>query len=439
MRILVLSNTAWDNQNSFGGSFSNIFSGIQGLQIANIYCRYGNPNNTVASEYFQITEKSLLRNLKSSSYPSGKRVLVDEAGMQLNAHEQATFDTARKKRWKIFFWLRDFIWLVGRWRSPQLQAFIDDFKPDLIFQPVYYSNYLLRIAQYLKAYTGVPMVGYISDDCYTLRQFNLSPLYWLDRLHKRKKVKKVIRQCELLYVISEIQKQDYEKAFGVPCKILTKSADFSGEPPVKTQYNSPLQLVFTGNIGTNRWKSLAIIAEALEQINQNGVRAQLRIYTATPLTAKMEKALKKGDSSFIMGSVPANEVPKIQEAADILVHVEALDLKNRLAVRQSFSTKLVDYFKAARPILAVGPREVASIDHLIRNDCALNGETVEEVRSALESVLENRGKLDELSKKAYACGKRNHNAELMHHMLQTDLETIARRVEFEDFADKRSQ
>mgnify|MGYP005763148779 FL=1 len=114
-------------------------------------------------------------------------------------------------------------------------------------------------------------------------------------------------------------------------------------------------------------------------------------------------------------------------------------MKNRLAVRQSFSTKLVDYFKAARPILAVGPREVASIDHLIRNDCALTGEMVEEVRSALESVLENRGKLDELSKKAYACGKRNHNAELMHHMLQTDLETIARRVEFEDFADKRSQ
>ena len=195
---------------------------------------------------------------------------------------------------------------------------------------------------------------------------------------------------------------------------------------MKTQYNSPLQLVFTGNIGTNRWKSLAIIAEALEQINQNGVRAQLRIYTATPLTAKMEKALKKGDSSFIMGSVPANEVPKIQEAADILVHVEALDLKNRLAVRQSFSTKLVDYFKAARPILAVGLREVASIDHLIRDDCALTGETVEEVRSALESVLENRGKLDELSKKAYACGKRNHNTVTMHQMLQTDLERIVK-------------
>lgn len=426
MRILVLSNTAWDNQNSFGGSFSNIFSGIQGLQIANIYCRYGNPNNTVASEYFQITEKSLLRNLKSSSYPSGKRVLVDEAGMQLNAHEQATFDTARKKRWKIFFWLRDFIWLVGRWRSPQLQAFIDDFKPDLIFQPVYYSNYLLRIAQYLKAYTGVPMVGYISDDCYTLRQFNLSPLYWLDRLHKRKKVKKVIRQCELLYVISEIQKQDYEKAFGVPCKILTKSADFSGEPPVKTQYNSPLQLVFTGNIGTNRWKSLAMIAKALERINANGVRAQLRIYTATPLTEKMHQSLHSGKNSYIMGSIPASEVPRIQSNADMLVHVEALDLKNRLALRQSLSTKLVDYFKAARPILAVGPHEVASMDHLIRNDCALICQTVAEVQRALESVLDNPDKLNDLSKKAFACGKRNHNTVTMHQMLQTDLERIVK-------------
>ena len=425
MRILILSNTAWDNQNSFGSSFSNILEDMQGIQIANIYCRYGNPNNSVADYYFQITEKSLLKNLKTKSIPSGKQVFAAGQGtIQLSDREQTTFDTARKKRWQILFWARDLIWLVGRWCSPQLRAFIDDFKPDLIFQPVYYSNYLTRMALFLKKYTNAPMVGYISDDCYTLRQFSLSPLYWLDRLHKRKKVKKVIQQSELLYVISEIQKRDYEKIFGVPCKVLTKSADFSGDPPVKSQYHTPLQIVFTGNIGTNRWKSLAMIARALQTINRNGVRAQLRIYTATPLTDKMRAALDIDGSSFLMGPVPASEIPRIQSDADMLVHVEALDLKNRLAVRQSFSTKLVDYFKAARPILAVGPHDVASIAHLIENDCALVAETVEQIEAALEAVLADSGKLDDFSEKAYACGRAHHDKAVMQQMLQADLNRV---------------
>ena len=427
MRILILSNTAWDNQNSFGSSFSSIFEDMQGIQIANIYCRYGNPNNSVADYYFQITEKSLLKNLKTKSIPSGKQVFAAGQGtIQLSDREQTTFDTARKKRWQILFWARDLIWLVGRWCSPQLRAFIDDFKPDLIFQPVYYSNYLTRMALFLKKYTNAPMVGYISDDCYTLRQFSLSPLYWLDRLHKRKKVKKVIQQCELLYVISEIQKRDYEKIFGVPCKVLTKSADFSGDPPVKSQYHTPLQIVFTGNIGTNRWKSLAMIAKALQAINQNGVRAQLRIYTGTPLTDQMQAALEIPGTSFLMGSAPASEIPKIQADADMLVHVEALDLKNRLAVRQSFSTKLVDYFKAARPILAVGPHDVASIAHLIENDCALVAETVKQIEAALEAVLADSDKLNDFSEKAYACGRAHHDKAVMQQMLQADLNRVVR-------------
>ena len=84
----------------------------------------------------------------------------------------------------------------------------DDFKPDIIFQPIYYSNYILRTALFIKEYTGVPMIGYISDDCYTLKQFRLSPLYWIDRFHKRRKVKKVFLSCEFVYVISDIQKTE---------------------------------------------------------------------------------------------------------------------------------------------------------------------------------------------------------------------------------------
>lgn len=424
MKILFISMSPIQKGVSIGNTFLNVFEDFPDVQFFSVYTKNGYPDSSI-ERAFQITDKQLLKRLLHRTKTVG-RTVPERDGQENAPAEDKMVTFARKKRYIPMFWAQSLLWLPPYWKSEALHTFLDEVQPDLLFTILSDSVPLNKLIWHIQGYLQKPLVVYAWDNNYTLQLGLTSPLVFLNRCINRHYMRKTVQKAEQLYVISEIQKQDYEKAFGVSCKILTKSADFSGEPPVKTQYNSPLQLVFTGNIGTNRWKSLAIIAEALEQINQNGVRAQLRIYTATPLTAKMEKALKKGDSSFIMGSVPANEVPKIQEAADILVHVEALDLKNRLAVRQSFSTKLVDYFKAARPILAVGLREVASIDHLIRDDCALTGETVEEVRSALESVLENRGKLDELSKKAYACGKRNHNTVTMHQMLQTDLERIVK-------------
>lgn len=426
MRILVISDTPWSKENSFGNSFSNIFEGIPDLEFADIACRTVTDLDPIVSACFEISEKSLLKNLQDKRSPSGKKIDIEALKRRTKSAEESNVKTfARKKRWIVLFWARDLIWKLGHWKSKELLDFIDDFKPDLIFQPVYYSSYLNDIACFIQAYTNVPMLGYISDDNYTLRQFSLSPLYWIDRLYKRKKVKKTIEKCKILYVISDIQKQDYEKVFTPPCKVLTKCADFSEPPQLKAEYHSPLQIVFTGNIGSSRWKSLAIIANALKTVNADGVKAQLRIYTATPLTEKMKKALEIPDTSFLMGTVPASAIPQIQSEADMLVHVEGLDLKNRLLVRQSFSTKLVDYFKSARPILAVGPYDVASMAHLMENDCALTAQNADDLAEKLNSVLCDRRILAELAEKAYACGKRYHDQTQMRAMLKADLAAVA--------------
>lgn len=425
MRIIVLSSIAWADDNCFGSSFSNFFQGIDNLEIANISCRAGYPTGRQVKRYYQITEKTLISNLKNKENPSGREILCgSEHGCYEQQDDLKLRKIGQKKRWQILLWARDLIWAVGRWKSPELQKFIDDFAPDLIFQPIYFSGYLNDIAQYIKEHTMAPMIGYISDDCYTLKQFSVSPLYWIDRLYKRQKVKKTIEMCELLYVISDIQKEEYEKCFSTRCKILTKSADFYLEPELKKGYNHPLQLVYTGNIGTNRWKSLEMIADVLENINRDGIQVQLRIYTATPLTRRMEKVLNRGASSVVMGSVPASEVSEIQRNADMLVHVEALDLKNRLKVRQSFSTKIVDYLKMGRPILAVGPKNVASIDHLIRNDCAVAANRKTELERKLCSLLENPSELNRIAVNAYACGRKYHDKQDIQEMLLQDMKAV---------------
>lgn len=424
MKVLVLSATPWANDNSFGLSYSNIFDGIDDLRFASIYCSYGQPSNQFDMCSFQITLKTLIANLKNYDIPSGKIVELNKSnGTERNIKEQNAFDTARKLRWQVLFWARDFIWKIGRWNSPEFRKFLDDFKPDLIFQPVYFSSYLSDIALFIKNYTGAPMVGYISDDNYTLRQFRFSPLYWIDRLYKRRKVKKVIENCDILYVISQIQKEEYEKIFTPTCKILTKCADFSAPAPEWAVPEGKIKMLYTGNLGQGRWKSLALISDAIEKLNSEGNDIELNIYSATPLTEKMKNALSKNGSN-IHPPVDYETVQALQREADVLVHIEGLSLKSRLSVHQSFSTKLVDYFYMGKCIFAVGKDDEASIKHLIDNDAAMVAQSAPEVYENLKALCENREQIVDYGKKAYECGAKHHDKTTMQTMLEKDLKAF---------------
>lgn len=420
MRILVLSNTAWNNNNSFGNSFSNIFDGIHDIEIASVFCRQEKPNNMIVSRYFQITEKSLIRNLLDKKKPSGKEIYVDTSET-MTSGETKVFDYARKRRWHVMFWARDFVWKIGRWKSKELVEFIDDFNPDLLFMPIYYSSYLNDIVAFIKKHTNKPMLGYISDDCYTLRQFSLSPFYWIDRLYKRQKVKKSIDLCEILYVISDIQKKEYDKCFNKDCKLLWKINDFF-ESPAYTGCNDPVKLVYTGNIGTGRYKQLALIGQQLLEINKDKKLMELDIYTHTPMSKKMKKSLDL-PSINLKGGISSLEVDRVQNDADILVHVESFDLKNRLAVHQSFSTKIVDYLHKGKCILAIGPQDVASIDYLSKYDAALVSTNSNELKNTLRSIIDNKELLKMYGEKAWLCGKNNHQKTVFQKMLRTDFES----------------
>ena len=150
----------------------------------------------------------------------------------------------------------------------------------------------------------------------------------------------------------------------------------------------------------------------------------MRIYTATPVTNEMRECLQIEGSSYLMGSVAASEVERLQKESDVLVHVESLDRKNEAALKHSLSTKLVDYFKVARPILAVGPRGVASIEHLRENNCALLAETEEELFEKLKPLVDDYERLHILAKNAYECGRKNHDETTMKQMLERDMRQL---------------
>lgn len=421
MRLLVLSRSAWRNDNSTGRTLSDIMSAFPEAEIYGLSMREQVMQNNICKGNFIISEKQMIKHLLGKGQVGKRENIITNDTI---SGERNIYDNTKAKSRILLWYLREFLWSIGGWRNKNLKKYIEEVNPDIIFSPIFPGCYPQKLLLYIKKISKAKVAVFHMDDNYTLKRYSWSPLFWIYRFWMRKWVKKSTNCADVVYVISELQKREYEKSFGRDCKLLTKAADFTIEPKIKTTYNKPLNLIYTGNIELNRWKSLSHIANVLEKVNANGTKAQLKIYSGNTLTEKTELALNRGNSSFFMGSVPADSVREIQNNADFLVHVEALDLKNKLTVRQSFSTKIVDYLSAARPILAFGPKDVASIDHLVKNDCAIVADSEEELYSKLCTVIDDKSKLDQLAFKAFECGKKFHNKKDIDTMLKNDIQQL---------------
>lgn len=429
-KILVASDTAWNTNNSFGNSYANIFDELEGYEIANIYCKEGTVNDKKVSRAFKITAKMLLKNLQNPSFPVGIETNIEdikEDHTEFTKRERAIINFGKKYRFQIFFWLYGGIWRIGKWNSPELERFTADYNPDLLFCPIYPFTYMNRLILELKKKTKIPLVGYISDDNYTLRMVNPSPFYWINRLIVRKSVRQVINQCDILYVISDIQKREYDKIFQKNCRILTKGKDFSIKPPKpKERHKIPYVLVYAGNIGSSRWKTLKVIVDVIREINKEESYFTLHIYTATPLTSKMEKALNVPCVSKVMGKIPYREVEQKQLQADILLHVSPIDMIHRWEEHHGFSTKLVDYMASNRAILSFGLDDQAAVEHLKKHDGAFVASNKAELERIFLKIIKNPGLLEEYGKKAWKCGADFHDIKNFHKMLKKDFESLLR-------------
>lgn len=421
MKVLVITGSPWREDNSIGNSYSNLFGGIENIEIANIYLKNGKPDNNVVSRYFQITEKKLIANLLNKKRPSGRELSSDTAKMNvLTKEETKIYNVLRTVRMETFFTIRELIWKIGRWKSVELNKFLDDFQPDIIFSPLQKTRYMNNILMYIKEYTQKPLITYAWDDVYSLNQISYSPIYWINRFLQRAKIRKVAKVSEFLYVISEFQKLEYEKFFNKECKVLFKGYTFKEPKYQKSKTNVPIQVLYTGNIASGRWKVLQNLGEAIKKINLDGLKIQLNIYTLTPVSEKIKKSLNIDDSVYLKGGVSSKEVKELQKKSDILVHVEPFKRKDMLISRLSFSTKLVDYFYSAKCILAIGEKESASINYLLNNDAAIVVTNETEIIKKLNEIVEDRPTIEAYAKKAWSCGERNHQISIIQKSLYKD-------------------
>jgi len=238
---------------------------------------------------------------------------------------------------------------------------------------------------------------------------------------------KTAKQSNFLYVISDIMKREYSKTFHKECKMLYKGHIF-GEMPELKPLDNTIKIIYMGNIGGGRWKTLASLASSIEVINKEFGKQKilLNVYTLSARTKKMNKVLNIEGSSIILHSVNNEEVQPTMNSADILLHVEPWNGKERSFYRASFSTKLVDYFYAARCILAIGG-STASTDYLKNNDAAIVVNDEKKVEETLRFIIKQPLLINQFAQKAWNCGCKNHQIENIQKNIYNDFKKTVKK------------
>lgn len=418
MRILFVSSSPINRQTSIGNTFLNLFDGFD-AEFYSVYSRTGYPDKKIKSA-FRIAETQLVKNIFSSK-KIGKRVENYEETSSEDKSAQELETAIKRNPSQLKYIARDMVWKLAPWKNKNLRAYIETVNPDLIFSVLSSNSAVNDMIAYAAKVSGAKVILYAWDDNYSY-PYSKSPLLRAAHFFRRKKMRKTAALASDLFVISDIQKRDYEKIFSMECKVITKGADFSKREEKPVLPNNPLKILYAGNLALGRAETISNITKALEKINRDGKKAELRIYSATPLTDEQEKAMADSSNSFFMGSVSAIEVQKLQSEADILVHAESFDEKYFNLIHYSFSTKLVDCFHSAKCIFAVGPEKAASIDCLIKNDAAVVAKSNDEIYEKLNLLINDKELIDAYAEKSWQYGKKSFDIKDIQELLLESME-----------------
>lgn len=360
MNIFLFSQNAWDETNAFGNTVSNFFEGWDQDTFSHFYIRQQVPVNTVADNYYclpvgTVIKKLIHKNKKKCSFTRREIPQISKDTVTAMEQEREKIQKIHKKSSTLTHIIYEEMWMSCIWMDKEFKQFIADNKPDVFFAFAANAFLLYPLVQYMKKHTHAKIVLFIADDVYG----NYESTAFIRGARLRKYFRKSMEQADIVYAISEEMQQRYQVLFQREIGLLRKGCQFSA--PISEQINTPLRLVYAGNLLYGRTEILQNIADVLSKLNNGNNLAELEIYSPTVLEEQERVALEAGGVCRFMGPRSYAEIKKIQNKADLVLHVESFDEEQIAATKYSFSTKIIDCIQSGSAVLAIGPRESASI------------------------------------------------------------------------------
>lgn len=413
-RVLVSTVGAWSD--SVGSNtMSELFKEYHKDKLACLYIRADMSDSASCRHYFHIYEGRVMKSIVKRRMTTGEEYTLGECNKLTTAdldEEKARYDSFRRKSNWFYLFAREFVWVLGRWKTKELDAFLEDFNPEVLVCPIESYIHFNRINEYIIRKKHLRVIGFLWDDNFTYKQNPHSIGYKIHRWWLRHGVKRMVKQCETVVVLSPKMKEEADACFGIDSVLLTKpiynQPDFTPYKP-----SSPLHLLYTGNLYVDRDETIAEVVDAIKEINKETQKVILDIYTSTPIKPSLENRIKVESCCIVHEPIRQTEVLKLQKEADVLLFVETLKDDGSGSARLSFSTKITDYFCAGKCIWAIGTNQLSAIDYLKRQDAAICSLTKESILPTLHKLVCSPELIGEIALKGWQCGQEKHNANII--------------------------
>lgn len=363
--MLVISNRAFSSVDNNGKTLYSVIAPLSGAYISQLYF-YGNLPTIPGYNYFQLSDKDVLLG-KFKKARRGRNVDVTDRLKTEKCSDFTITSRYRIKRRDSLLLLRELLW-KNSWKSEQLDAWLDQIRPDVVFFMAGDCLYAYSICAYVINRYPSRLITYVTDD-YVLPRHHETGIAKFRRQLIADALGRCVSRSETFYTVCERMRLEYQRLFNKDSKILfnmTKSL-WDGQLCRRSEQNDRCIITYAGSLYYGRDEVLLKLAEVLKQYNSrcgDGIKAWLVIYSNWKPDKTYLKKLYSTRSARFGGSLDQTQLKRRLNLSNLLVFVESSEPSQIEKTRLSFSTKIPEYLSLGKPVLAIGPEGTGSMDYL---------------------------------------------------------------------------
>ena len=374
-KVLLISHSGLNTSNNVGKTLSLLFGEFKREELSQLFFNRVFPDSDQCRTWYRISDMQMLKTIlgkgrAGSEYRFSDREYDGEGKFYQNSVGRSA----------VRLLLRDIVWSIGRIDLKSLQKWVKDADPDILFLAPGYSCFIYKIAMKISGMLNIPLVVFWMDDFYHEKP---KKYHFIDKARKNslhKVIRKTIRASSFNYVVSEEMAHCYKKEFGKAFEVLY--TPYVGEiKDAQESGNHNKVFLYAGGLRLGRNK---ILAELGKMVGEKGGRLLVFSDAADP---ELTLPLKRTKGIIYGGFISQSELKKQIGRCDVIVHVESFDRDFLSQSRFSISTKIPECLASGKLILAVGPKEQASVNYLLRNKAAVVCCDKEELKSRITDIF----------------------------------------------------
>ena len=164
---------------------------------------------------------------------------------------------------------------------------------------------------------------------------------------------------------------------------------------------------YLGNLGVGRHEGLIEIANTLQKISPDYF---LDVYGKIP-NDTVKTAFDNCVGIRYHGVIPYDEVIRVMENSDLLVHTESFSEFYKEDLKFAFSTKIADCLASGRCFLLYSPDNMASFKYLDGNRLAYTVSSKGELENTLKNIIDSSENRQRYISNAIKAADEKHNSE----------------------------